>query len=293
MAQEENLSKFVNPVATATIKNIALPLTHLLEDVLVFKPQLDAIVTHQGQTVFREDWHYYQEGVEGSEDGTIHYDPFTMGNKIEGTVRCQEDTSFCLYKDFLDSIWHSLDYVQIANPLLSVMVADFLNIKLNEDQEWVSNHTKLLTHFMQNYVSLDKLILTRAPELILGYHNLAADVLAAREDFTLEVAHQKGTNYIFLSKQEIEKMYDARGRQYEDVAIQDFWERYEIQEVLNELQIAVGRVISGLFPTIRAVAERSLMPAFGYDVFSVTASGLRVTVKNLGDYRVLHWELNK
>ncbi len=291
MAQEGSLSKFANPVATATLKNIAVPLNHLLEDVLVFKPQLDALVTQQGQTVFREDWHYYTETPEGSFQ--IEYDPFKTGRNIPGTIRCQEDTSFCLHKDFLESIWHSLDYAQITNPLLSVMVADFLTVKLNEDQDWVTRHAKLPTHFMQNYVSLEKLVNTRAPDLILAYHNLSADVLAAREDFMLEVAHRKGTNYIFLSKQEIQKMYDARGRHYEDVAIQDFWERHEVQEILNELQIAAGRVISGLFPTIRAVAERSLMPAFGYDVFSATTSGTRITVKNLGDYRVLHWELNK
>jgi hypothetical protein len=290
LRQEQSLSKFANPVATASTKNIALPLAHLLEDVLIFKPQLDAIVTHQGQMVFREDWHYYQECDDGA---ILPYDPFTMGNKVEGVVRCQEDTGLCLHKDFLDSIWHSLDYAQVTNPLLSVMVADFLGMKLNEEQEWVAHYAKLPTHFMQNYVNLEKLILARAPELMPGYQNLAADVLAAREDFALEVARQKGTNYIFLSKQEIEKMYNARGRQYEDIAIQDFWERPEVQEVLNDLQIAVGRVISGLFPTIRAVAERSLMPAFGYDVFLVTTSGTRINVSNLGDYRVLHWELNK
>lgn len=301
LAREQQLNKFQQIVATTTLKNIATALAHVLEGVLVFKPQQEAMITQEGKFVFREDLNYYID----TDAGEQWFNPFTWVGPVPGDVRCAEDSSFYLTKPFLDNIWSTLDYVFVTNPLLNVMVADLLTVVLNQEQLWVKKHGPLLTHFMQNYVDLEKLVRTRVPEMGLPLLQLQGEVTSLRQDFAHEFFRNKPQQRYLTTDADLARIYEARGKQNENKAIQEFWDRPEIQDALNDLQMAVEKIITGLFPTVRAVAERSSLPAFGYDVFFATVANntevilkntgitsSEVVLKNLGDYRVLHWEIN-
>lgn len=290
LARESKLSKFHRVVATSTLKNIASALAQALENVLLFKPELEAMVTHQGQIVFREDWRYYAE-VNGVR---VEYNPFTAAGNAPGDVRCEDDPDFFLTQSFLASIWHTLDYVRYTNPLLLVMVADLLTFSLNEDQDWVKQHKPSPTQFMQNYVDLDKLIPRYLPELTNAYYQMQHNAAMVKEDFMTELVHDKHHLKQVISREEAEKMYEARGKHAEEVLRQDFWDLPELREVLIDLRMKAEKIVNALFPTIRAVAERSSLPVYGYDVFHVTSVNQSdITITNLGDYRILSWELKK
>lgn len=278
-------------MATSSLKTITTALAQLLEKVLIFKPELEAMVTHHGDVIFREDWNYYVE-IDGKSQA---YAPFTSNGIAPGDVLCVEKPNFYLPRQQLESIWLSLDYVHFSNPLMHTLVADFLTVLLNEDQNWVKNHSRLATHVVQNYLDLQKLVIEHAPQMKHAYSMLVQDVLLERQLFVSELLRTKlMENRSLLTQEEAMHIYEVRGKQYENRVVQDFWDHADIQAVLNEFRVAMERIIIGLFPTVRSVAELSLHPAHGYDVFYATVMGdTEVVVKNLGDYRILHWELQK
>lgn len=290
MEHEQVLDKFKHVVATTSLKNIATALSHALEHVLIFKPQLEAMVTLRGQIVFREDWHYYTEV-----NGIRHcFDPFVSGGDALGNVYCEENRKLRLTKKFLDSVWHTLNYEYITNPLLHVMIADYLTFTLNEEQEWARSYSNLQMHFMQNYIDLDKLVKEYAPEAFSKYASMIHDVSLARVDFMTQLSQDKVRLNQSISEKEALAMYEARGKQYEDTATQDFWDLPAIRAALQEIMVAVSRVIISLFPTVRAVTEKSIQAIYGYDVFHVSVlAETEIVVKSLGDYRILHWELQQ
>lgn len=265
-----------------------MPLAHTLENVLVFKPQLEVMMTVQQEVVFREDWHYYAV----TDEGNVPYEPMTMGKNIPGNIKCQEDIHFSLTKEFLESIWHSLDYGFIPNPLLHVLVADFLTHTLNEEQYWVKKHAKCPSHFLQNYLDLDKVIYNYLPSLYGDYNYLQQDINVLRADFVDLLRRGKGLAGDLMTDEEITRSYKARGMQAEERLIQDFWDRADMQEVLDDIKMQVHKIINSLFPTLRVAAERTVSPSLGFDVFvaSVVANE-HIVIKNIGDYRILHWEL--
>lgn len=262
----------------------------MLEGLLVFKPQLEAMITHQGLTVFREDFKYFTE-VDGVRK---EYNPFTMGMTIPGDIQCEEDSEFFLTKPFLEGIWVNLDYAHFTNPLLLVMVSDLLNFSLNEDSLWAKHHREAPTQFMQNYVDLEKLIKTRMPEMGVDYLYFQQSLQQHRSNYMSEIAANRVSGGSLLFPANVEQIYEARGKHEEDQMVQDFWDRGEIREALIELRMAMEKIVIALFPTVRSVSERSSLPAFGYDVFYASvANESEVVIRTLGDYRVLHWEMNK
>lgn len=291
LAQEKSLSKFQALAVSSSIKSIALSLAHALEKVLVFKPQLEAMVTAQCQVVFREDWHYYAE----TESGNIPYNFLKDGRSFPGDIKCQEDIHVFFNKTFLEDIWHNLDYAYLPNPLMHVLVADFLTYALNEDQYWVSKHADCQTHFLQNYVDLGRLVENYIPDAYNEYLYMEQDIHALRADFAQSLRKGKTSlEAALITPAEINRSYQARGVQEEERLIQDFWDRSDVQSLLDDMKMHVQRIINSLFPTIRNAAERSSMPAYGYDVFQASVVGEEfIVVKNIGDYRILHWELNK
>jgi hypothetical protein len=290
LAQEHKLHKFQHTLASSSLRLIANSLARVLEGLLVFKPQLEAMVTHQGLTVFREDFKYFSE-IDGNR---TEYNPFTMGLNIPGDIQCEEDSTFFLTKPFLEGIWMSLDYAHFTNPLLLVLVADLLNFSLNEDQPWAKCHRESPTQFMQNYVDLEKLIKQRMPEMGVDYLYLQQSVQQHRSNYMSEIASSRISDGSLLFPANMEQIYEARGKREEDQMVQDFWDRGEIREMLIDLRMEVEKIVISLFPTVRAASERSSMPAFGYDVFFASViNECEVVVRTLGDYRVLHWEMNK
>ena len=290
LARESSLNKFHQIVATSTLKNIATALAHALEGVLVFKPEIEAMVTHAGQIVFREDWKYYSMVGEVRHE----YNPFTAGGNAPGDVYCEDEEDFFLTQAFLASIWHSLDYTHFTNPLLLVMVADLLTFSLNEDQDWVKEHKPSPTQFMQNYVDLERTLSLHAADMLSPYYQMQHTAALLKEDFMIELGHEKSHVKHIIAREDAEKMYEARGKRAEEVLRQDFWDRPEIREVLIDLRMRAERIVGALFPTVRIVAERSSLPAFGYDVFHVcVVNQTDVVITNLGDYRVLSWEMKK
>jgi hypothetical protein len=290
LARESKLRKFHQIVASSTLKNIASALTQALESVLVFKPEIEAMVTHSGQIVFREDWKYFSM-INGLRQ---EYNPFVVGGNAPGDVYCDDDKDFFLTQAFLASIWHSLDYVHFTNPLLLVMIADLLTFSLNEDQEWVKEHAQSPTQFMQNYVDLERALGQNAADMLPHFYQMQHTAALLKEDFMVDLISDKAKIHQVISREEAEKMYEARGKHAEEVLRQDFWDRPEVREVLIDLRMRAEKIVGALFPTTRAVAERSSLPAHGYDVFHVTVvNQTDVVITNLGDYRVLSWEMKK
>lgn len=292
LAQEHKLSKFQHILASSSLRSIANSLARALEGLLVFKPQLEAMITHQGQTVFREDFTYYTETPE--QGFRIEYNPFTMGLNIPGDIRCAEDSTFFLTKPFLESIWLSLDYAHFTNPLLLVMVSDLLNFSLNEDQLWAKQHRPAPTQFMQNYVELEKLIKLRIPEMGVAYLTHQQELQVHRNDVISQLAAQRANSGTIILPTDLENLYEIHGKHEEEQIRQDFWDLPEIREALIDLRMVMEKIVIALFPTVRGASERSSLPAFGYDVFFASViNECEVVVKTLGDYRVLHWEMNK
>jgi hypothetical protein len=290
LAQEHQLNKFQHILASSSLRAIANTLARALEGLLVFKPQLEAMITHQGQTVFREDFTYFSE-IDGVR---AEYDPFTMATAIPGDIQCEEDDTFFLTKPFLESIWVSLDYAHFTNPLLLVMVADLLNFSLNEDQPWAKKHRPAPTQYMQNYVDLEKLIKARIPEMGVAYLGLQQELHLHKHEFVSQLMQERANAKSYLTQEDADKMYELHGKHTEEQIRQDFWDLPEICEVLIELRLTMEKIVISLFPTIRGASERSSLPAFGYDVFFASViNDNEVVVKNLGDYRVLYWEMNQ
>jgi hypothetical protein len=290
LSQEPVLSKFRHIAAAATLRNIGSALAQALQKVLIFNAQIETAVTGHGQTIFREDQTYYY--LEGS--NKYVFNPFN-GSDLPGTdIYCDDNPHLRYSKEFLDKVWMSLDFVHVVNPLMHVMVADFLTVSLNEEQLWAKNHSKLQTHVMQNYVDLERLLENYAPDMGMQYYQMLQNVELTKQDFILELTEGKTAEQAMITAASAEAIYKARGGEVIEKLIQGFWDLPEIQQALDEIRIILERIVTSQFPTIRLMAERSTHPAYGYDVFHVVVLGeTELVVRTLGDYRILQWELNK
>jgi hypothetical protein len=290
LSQEPAISKFRHIAAASSLRNIGAALAQALQKVLIFNAQLETAVTGHGETIFREDQTYYY--MEGS--NKYVFNPFTGSDLPASDVYCEENPHLRYSKEFLARVWYSIDYVHVINPLMHVMVADFLTVSLNEEQLWSKNHSRLPTHVMQNYVDLERLIENFAPEMGMQYYQMLQNVELTKQDFVAELVKDKPAQDALLTAASAEASYHARGGEAIEKLVQGFWDLPEIQQALDDVRIILERIVTSQFPTIRLMAERSTHPAYGYDVFHVTVVGeSELVVRTLGDYRILQWELNK
>lgn len=274
----------------ATLKNIADVLVESMQSVLVFTPRLEAAVAPNGIFLFREDETYYF--LEGN--NKYLFNPFKGDVLPKSDVYCEDRPHLRYTAEFLNSIWLALDYVWIPNPLLNILVSDFLTITLNEEQVWAQSYAKLPVHVMQNYVDLENLIKHYAPGMTGAYYSMLNDIELTKQDFVHDLTKDKTGEKAMLSAASAEALYLASGKDAIGKIIQGFWDHPNIQNALDEVRIVFERVIISLFPTIRLVAERSSQPIYGYDVYHVSILvGNEIAVRTLGDYRILTWEMEK
>ncbi|BAW19274.1 hypothetical protein [Ralstonia phage RP31] len=272
-------------MAVTTLRNIATAISDMLEDVLDFKPQLEVMATMDQKIVFREDWTYYAN-VEGA---IQPFNPF-VELTTPGEVHCMERPALHYTAAHLNHAWAagSFDYFYMPNPQFFQLVADFLNVYLNEDQLWSKLHPKPTQHFLQFHLSLEKLVAVKVPELAEELLHLQTEIGSEQSSFRHQVFREG------MTREDALKLYDVSGSHYENVITQDFWDRHQIQYVLNELTVKLARIVNAQFPAIRPLAERSVQPQHGYDVFCATVlNDNQVSVSSLGDYRILHWEINQ
>lgn len=286
LAREKGIEAFATPIATTSLKNIADAISHLLENVLDFKPQVEAITTLAGQVLFTENLSYYT--VNADTKVTKTFNPFKE-TRADGDVFCIEQPNLHYSADHLNNMWRTNDfeYTYVTNSTLFSLVADFLTMYLNEDQVWVHNHRKPRENALQQYLNLEKLVYTWLPDLVPDLQKLQTEIGSEQTSFRLLLDDGSRT------RAEILKLYEMRGARYENVRLQDFFDLQPVRVVVNELYIGLARIITQLFPTVRVLAERTAHPAHGYDVYRAVVVGQRVAVSSLGDYRVLNWELNK
>lgn len=286
MDLEKPLHKFSNVVATTQLSSILSSLALGLEDVLNFKPQLEVMTSVDRTVLFRQDHTYYSVSETGQR---LPYNPFA-GEEVVGDVMCVQKPNLRYSKDHLRAVMaqNGFDYTYVANPLLFHLVADALTVMLNEDQLWVRLHRQPAEHFLQKYLTLEVIVHRMAPELTQALAEYHADVGSLQSDFNLTVDRTGRTQAQIISA------YEARSSRYEDQVTQDFWNRQPMQVALRELTVVLYKAIQAMFPKAFKLAERSLYPAHGYDVFIAEATpDNQVVIKNLGDYRILFWEMTR
>lgn len=277
-------------MATASLRNIASALTGVLENVLQFKPTLEVLLSHSGQLMFREDLTYYVN-LNGADIG---YNPFIDNVIPDNDIQCNESPLFCYPAKRLATNLPGANFDTMINPIFYQLIADYINVELNQDQLWINKFCPCSTNVLQNYVSLEKLVQTMVPELWGDFIGLQHEINLERTEFFERIQASKMQNLEFVTPQRALEIYEARGKQYENSVTQDFWDRNEIQTALRELRAHMGRVIFALFPAVHVAAERAAHPSYGYDVFhAFVLDDKQLVVKNLGDYRILHWELKQ
>lgn len=287
LGQEKQLNNFSKIIASITPKLISETIAELWGPLLVFNPQLEAVIDiHTRKTLFRDDWNYYTL-LNGN---SVPFNPFTH-HTVTGDVWCTEDDTVYYTKKFLEESAGRWEWVYIPNPLLAVMIADLLTIMLNREQKWLKEYRSLPCHPMQNYISLDKFV-DMVPNVKMKYISTMNKIAESKQDFIFELLQSKQKSGAFIDNDEVEKIYAARGKNDTEILIQDFWDSEYAQLALNEIQTNVEALIVKAFPQVRSATERSLCEAYGYDVYEAVVSGPLVLVKSLGDYRILHWEMN-
>ena len=259
MDHDKQLERFKSVIASTNLETITVAIAQALEGILLFKPLIETMKTPSGKIVFREDRKYFSlmDGV------FIEFDPFLADNPAEGDIYCEQQTDVIITKKNLLRMWSALEFDYIGNPILQQVIADLLTISLNDDQEWAKLYRKPYRDFLQDYVCLEKIVATKQPQLAIEYRQLLQEV------YTSKNSHQT------------------------EILINEFWARREIVEISNEITNSLGKIIINLFPATRIATERSLYPAYGYDIYFATVeAGTRLVVKRLGDYRILQWEYN-
>lgn len=303
LAREKSLQKFSGIMATTQLKNILETIAFALENVLDFKPQLEVMMSLDRKVIFREDYHYYLAG-----DQYRPFDPFAEfpEEDTDTDVLCVErpNVRYSLRHLKLIQRQAGYDFTYIPNPQLFQLMADSLTVSLNEDQLWVKQFREPRAHFLQKYVSLEKTVRTMAPELAEDLTALNNDMHDERMSFMhgitgqavyLETSKVMEVAKLDLSTEGALALYDKiHAEKYESVLVQDFWDRPAMRQALREFTVMLTRAINNIFPTARQLAEQSLCPAYGYDVFQAEVVADReIVVKKLGDYRVLYWELQR
>ncbi len=302
LAREKTLQKFSSVMATTRLSNILETIAFALEKVLDFKPQLEVMMSLDRKVVFREDYHYLAESEKGN---FILYNPF-KGDVPEGDVICYQQPNLRYNRDHLKAMiaQDGFDYTHIPNPQLFHLVADALTEMLNEDQLWVRRHRKPRVHFLQKYISLEKTVHVMAPQLTKELDDLDRDLDIAKRSFVRDATAKAAyldtawasivTNLDMSAANAIDAYERFYAQKNENLLAQEFWELRPMQLALRELTVALGRAILNIFPVARTIGDHSLAPANGYDVYQAEVVGDReIIVRKLGDYRILHWELQQ
>lgn len=283
------------------MSNIADALAIDLAPIFPVPTTIEVVKSADNTIIFRDDHTYYFKS-ESNVQQHISFDPFaTEQPSILGDVYCNEIPLLCIPARLLERIKTQTYFQTVANPLLFEVVADFLTFRLNEEQSWAKLHSRCKSHVAQNYAKLELLVEHFVPELMFAYQCMVNDIELHRREFVqklqrdrmMEIQQAGYSDLDFVTESYAMKLYEVRGKQYEDVIIQDFWDRREIQNALNEVAVSISKVIGYQFRIEKDMAERSLNPAFGYDVYQASIEGNRLVMRNLGDYRILHWELNR
>lgn len=286
LSQDERLEKFGSVVATTNLSNIAAAVAHALENVLAVKPLIEVMKTSMGVVIFREDRKYVTVNAEGAED----FDPFNAEHAPDGEVRCKDTGERVIAKSSLRRVWKSLDYDFITNPILYLITAELLTAMLNENQEWAKLYYHNSAHSLRKYLSLQKVVDNYAPSLSNEYEALINELREYKKNFIMEVMANRPQ-----SPPEVAiGAYEARGMDYVNRSMDEFWDRKEIGDALTHVFHTVQKIILNLFTTVRLADERNARPAYGYDVFLASVeANTQLVVKKVGDYRILHWELHK
>lgn len=256
---DQQLDKFKSVIASTNLETIAVAIAQALEGVMMFKPLIETMKTPSGKVVFREDRKYF-----ALLDGEFQeFNPFIADNPAEGDVYCEQKIEVILTRKNLHRVWSALEFDYIGNPMLQQVVADLLTIMLNIDQQWIKFYRKPCRDFLQDYICLEKLVAVKRPELASEYRQL------------------------------LQSVFESRNSHQSEILINEFWSRPEISDISTELTNRLGKIVLNLFPAARIAAERSVHPAYGYDIYYATADmGNQLVIKRLGDYRILQWELN-
>ena len=289
--QESRLHRFSKVISKSSLKSIDIAVAQVLEHVFIVNPMVEAISSQVGQVIFRADLTYRME-LNGM---SRPFNPFTQYEEIiDGDVFCNELPLWHISRHRLNNLSPTLSFEQIPNPILLHFISDFFNNTLNEDQRWVARHEKHRTHAIQSFISLEKLVVNVLPALIPEYNAMMAEIGAERSEFINNFQITRSSFGDYVTTNHALAAYEIRGKQYEQSMLQDFWDKPEVQHELTTIYNKVYRVLVALFSTPRLVSELSLHPAFGYDVFYATViNGTDLVIKNLGDYRILYWELSQ
>lgn len=307
--RETELKEFAQIVENRDFSDVCSHVANTMGHLMPFKAIVNVLANENGGTVFRDDYEYY---IAHYRDAAAYYpfDPFsnipvqvTSGENIY----CREVLKFCLPAEVYLAHCETLNMVTMANPLVAAIIADYLTFALNVEQRWVTHHTTPKEHPMQQYFSLASLISQHLPHLGINYELIRADIEDTKTAFMNDVirSHKSCKPEMMsldlyaqsingIPDSYLEQVWEARGKQYESVAFQDLWDHPEVQDFLETSEVELSRTIGRLSRIEQVVAElaTSQKATRSYDVYQCHAIGSRVVIKNLGDYRVLNWELS-
>lgn len=293
LSNELKINKFKSTAATTNLEKISAQLIQALEDYTDFKPMLETIGVLGHKPLFVEGNNYYWINPE---NGNLEeYNPF-LGHGlpvVQHDIQCVQKPKWKFTaKEYARIAGAPMDYSFTSNPRLYYLVADFINVTLNEEQEWVKQHSSERPCALQPYLSLERVVINKAPELLDDYKALVADITSARTDSISSIIQKKSFTHEPPTIEEAFEIYRNKDSRYEQTALQDFWEKAPIKAAVRELNNILGSIVVGFFPAVRVVSETSLRKTKGYDVYhtSVTNDDF-LTISYLGDYRILMWEL--
>lgn len=245
-------------MTTTNLDTLASTIAPILEPVLNVSPLIEIMRAPTGKIIFRADANYL---ARYSEEDVSPFDPFDVTDPPSADVYCAETRELVITKKHLQRMWRSMYFEYITNPKLHHVIADVLTMMLNEEQEWAKLYQNDGYHILQPHLSLEKIFTIHTPGRLTDYYSLRAE---ARDEDTW----QKYVN--------------------------EMWTGHAVRDVANDILRELRHAITRFFPVVRVFSERSLSPKHGYDVFSAEVEGTnQLVVKNLGDYRILHWELQK
>lgn len=284
------------------MSEVALLLAVALEKVFVAPVMEQVIMNRSYSTLFKNSYEYYTVDSTGTE---YPYNPFEadidqLGPGELGGIFCRELPRFHIPYNTMVTLIPELDYHQAANPLLYHVIADFLNHRLNEEQQWAKRYKSIPGDIVQNYVCMESLIKHHAPEHVDAVQALKHHIALAKEDFINDqIIAASGednphlTSFHSIDRLYLDQVYEFHREKIEHAIVLDFIKMPFVREALREVEVIISRIVRSFTDIETAVTEKSLVRPYGYDVYQVLAKGNKLVIRNLGDYRILHWELTK
>lgn len=308
--RESDLKEFTQIVESRDYSDVCTHLASTIGHLMPFQAAVNTLNSENGGIVFRDDYEYYLSHNTGIGE-LYQFNPFAvqpadMSDMESMIINCREVPRFKLSGSVYAAQHHMLSPGATHNPLLTAVIADYLTYALNVEQCWAKRHESPREHVMQPYISLHALISKQLPHLSGIYNAIEHDIRQAKSEFMAEVinSHKEYKHGIVslttyaqsmegISDSYLEQVYEARGKKYEDAITQDLWDHPDVQDCLETLEVELARSIARLSNIEAIVAELSTSRRAirAYDVFQCQPAGNRVIIKNLGDYRVLSWEM--